>query len=104
MQEFAVRMHQQGSPKLARDYQPATIDLAALPVRIEKWRVAGKIKYRVLGILWGGREPARRLEIRFNPEENYVPVDSLNQSKNDPWTIWSHAWRPAAPGSYLIRL
>ena len=104
MQEFAVRTHQQGSPRLARDYQPATIDLAALPVRIEKWRVAGKIKYRVLGILWGGREPARRLEIRFNPEENYVPVDSLNQSKNDPWTIWSHAWRPAAPGSYLIRL
>lgn len=104
MQEFAVRTHQQGSLKLARDYQAATIDLAATPVRIEKRRVAAKIKYRVVGILWGGREPARRLEIRFNPQENYVPVDSFNQTTNDPWTFWSHTWTPAAPGSYLIRL
>ena len=104
MQEFAVRTHQQGSPKLARDYQPAMIDLAAMPVRIEKWRVAGKIKYHLIGILWGGSEPAQRLEIRFNPEEDYVPVDNLPQTKNAPWTLWSHAWTPAAPGSYLVRL
>ena len=104
MQEFAFRTHQQGSPRLARDYQPATIDLAAMPVRIEKWRVAGDIKYRVVGIVWGGSEPARRLEIRFNPEETYAPVETLDQRTNDPWTLWSHLWSPAALGSYLIRL
>lgn len=103
MLEFALRTHQQGSLKLARDYQAATIDLAAMPVRVEQWRVEGKIKYRVLGILWGGSKPARRLEIRFNPEEDYVPVD-LNQTTIDPWTLWSYPWTPAAPGSYLIRL
>jgi DMSO/TMAO reductase YedYZ molybdopterin-dependent catalytic subunit len=104
MREFAVRTHQQGSPKLARDYQAAEIDMAAMPVRIEKWRIAGKNKYRVIGIVWGGREPARRLEIRFNPEEEYVPVDNFQQGTNASWSFWSHAWTAAAPGSYLIRL
>ena len=37
MREFAQRTHQTGFPKLARDFQPATIDLAAMPVRVEKW-------------------------------------------------------------------
>ena len=104
MQEFALRTHQQGSPKLARDYQPAVIDPAAMPVRIEKWRVAGKISYRVIGILWGGSDPAKHLEIRFNPEENYVPVQSLRVTTNAPWTVWSHSWTPQQRGSYLIRL
>jgi DMSO/TMAO reductase YedYZ molybdopterin-dependent catalytic subunit len=104
MQEFAMRTHQQGSPKLAAEYAPATIDAAAMPVRVEKWSVSGKIKYRVVGILWGGNQHVQRLEIRFNPEEDYVPVDILSQNKNNPWTVWTHAWNPAAPGSYLIRL
>jgi DMSO/TMAO reductase YedYZ molybdopterin-dependent catalytic subunit len=69
MAEYAVRTHQPGSPKLAREYQPAVIDPAALPVRVEKWRVGGRVKYRVAGILWGGTVAVKRLEIRFNPEE-----------------------------------
>lgn len=104
MQEFALRTHQQGSPKLARDYQPAVIDPAAMPVRIEKWRAAGQISYRVVGILWGGSGPAKRLEIRFNPEENYVPVQSLRVTSDAPWMVWSHTWTPSQRGSYLIRL
>lgn len=104
MREFAQRTHQQGSPTLARDYQPATIDAAAMPVRIEKWRVAGKVKYRVIGILWGGSVSVQRLEIRFNPEENYVPVDLLHRVNNDSWTFWTHTWTPTKPGGYLIRL
>jgi DMSO/TMAO reductase YedYZ molybdopterin-dependent catalytic subunit len=104
MQEFALRTHQQGSPGLARDYQPAEIDLAAMPVRIEKWRVARKIQYRVIGIVWGGSQPVRQLDIRFNPEENYVPVQNLHSTTNDPWTFWTHTWSPDSPGSYLIRL
>ncbi len=61
MQEFAARTHQQGVPKLARDYRPATIDQAAMPIRVEKWLVRGKIKYRVLGILWGGSQLVRTI-------------------------------------------
>ena len=104
MVEFAVRTHQQGSPKLSRDFQPAVIDQAALPIRVEKILVGGRIKYRVTGIVWGGTVPVKRLEIRFNPDEEYVPVDSLRQTANDPWSFWSHAWSPRSRGSYLIRL
>lgn len=104
MQEFAFRTMQQGSPKLARDYQPPAIDQAAIATRVEKWRVGGRIKYRVAGILWGGTKPVKRLEIRFNPEQEYVRVDEVHQSSNDPWSFWSHSWSPAARGTYLLRL
>jgi DMSO/TMAO reductase YedYZ molybdopterin-dependent catalytic subunit len=108
MQEFAFRTMQRGSPKLARDYQPPAIDQAAMATRVEKWRVDERIKYRVAGILWGGTLPVKRLEIRFNPEQDYVPVDEFdrreNSNKNDPWSFWSHSWTPASPGIYLLRL
>jgi len=104
MQEYAARTHQHGLPALAREYQPAMIDAAAMPVRIEKWVVEGKIKYRVVGIAWGGTAPNKNLMIRFNPEEEYVPVDSFVQTKNDPWTFWTHKWSPKEPGTYSIRL
>ena len=104
MQEYAARTHQNGVPALARDYEPAVIDQAAMPVRVEKWLVEGKIKYRVVGILWGGTQPVKALQIRFNPEEDYVPVDHFHQGANDPWSFWTHVWSPKSPGTYSIRL
>ena len=104
MQEFAARTHQQGVPKLAKDYGPAAIDQAAMPIRVEKWLVNGKIRYRVIGILWGGSRPIKVLEIRFNPEEDYVRVDKFSQTTNDLWSFWSHAWTPKTTGTYMIRL
>jgi DMSO/TMAO reductase YedYZ molybdopterin-dependent catalytic subunit len=104
MQEYAGRTHQRGLPARARDFQPAIIDPAAMPVRIEKWLVEEKIKYRVVGIAWGGTAPVKSLMIRFNPEEDYVQVDRFEQSKNDPWTLWTHAWSPNEPGRYSLRL
>jgi DMSO/TMAO reductase YedYZ molybdopterin-dependent catalytic subunit len=104
MHEFAARTHQQGVPKLVKNYNPATIDQAAMPIRVEKWLVNRKLKYRVVGILWGGSRPVKVLEIRFNPEGDYVRVDKFSQTTNDPWSFWSHAWEPQTPGAYLIRL
>jgi DMSO/TMAO reductase YedYZ molybdopterin-dependent catalytic subunit len=105
MQEFASRTHQHGVPALARDYAPATIDQAAMPVRIEKWRVAGEIVYRIVGIMWGGSRVTDKLSIRFARGRRYLPVDVCpRQSTNRTWTIWSHAWRPAGAGSYAIAL
>jgi len=104
MREYAGRTHQRGLPSLARDFQPATIDPAAMPIRVEKWLVEGKNKYRVVGIAWGGTSPIKTIVIRFNPEEEYAPVDSFAQTKNDPWTFWTHAWSPKEPGTYSIRL
>ncbi|MHB8500631.1 MAG: molybdopterin-dependent oxidoreductase [Candidatus Acidiferrales bacterium] len=104
MQEYAARTHQNGLPALAQDFQPATIDQAAMPIRVEKWLVEGKIIYRVVGIAWGGTTPVKTLTIRFNPEEEYVPVSNFTQTKNDPWTFWTHTWSPREPGTYSIRL
>ena len=104
MREYATRTAQKGLPEMAKDYQAAVIEQAALPIRIEKWSVAGKIQYRVVGIAWGGTQPVKVLQIRFNPEEDYVPLDNFHQLKNDPWTLWTHDWSPKAPGTYAIRL
>jgi DMSO/TMAO reductase YedYZ molybdopterin-dependent catalytic subunit len=104
MQEYASRTMQKGMPQLAKDYQAATVDHAAMPIRVEKWSVGGKIKYRVAGILWGGASPVSGLEIRFNPEEDYVAVTNFQQSANDSWSFWTHAWQPKQTGTHMIRL
>ncbi len=104
MQEYAARTMQSGVPQLAREYKPAIIEHAAMPIRIEKWAAEGKISYRVVGILWGGATPARKLQIRFNPEEEYVDVEKFQQTANDSWSIWTHTWMPKQPGTYMIRL
>ena len=104
MREYAARTLQKGVPQLAKDFAPASIEQAAMPIRIEKWTVPGKIHYRVVGIAWGGSRPVEVLQIRFNPDEDYVAVDSFHQVRNDPWTFWTHNWSPKAPGRYFIHL
>jgi DMSO/TMAO reductase YedYZ molybdopterin-dependent catalytic subunit len=104
MQEFAARTMQQGMPELAKHYRPAVIEQAAMPVRVEKWLVDGKITYRVHGIAWGGSRPVSGLEIRFNEAEDFIPVADFTQTSNDPWSFWMHPWTPKGPGTYSIQL
>jgi DMSO/TMAO reductase YedYZ molybdopterin-dependent catalytic subunit len=104
MQEYAARTMQNGVPQVAREYKPAMIEQAAMPIRIEKWAIDEKIRYRVVGIAWGGSAPVKKLQIRFNPEEEYVDVSDFQQTANDPWSFWTHAWAPKQPGTYMIRL
>jgi DMSO/TMAO reductase YedYZ molybdopterin-dependent catalytic subunit len=105
MREFAARTHQDGVPALARDFQPATIELAAAPIRVEQWAVDGGIVYRVVGIRWGGSTTAGTLTIRFRHTEPFVPVeDSPAPPSVTTWSLWSHTWRPAQPGRYQIAL
>jgi DMSO/TMAO reductase YedYZ molybdopterin-dependent catalytic subunit len=104
MQEFAWRTHQNGTPALARDYIPATMDQAAMPIRVEKWNVDGAIVYRIVGILWGGYELTDELEVRFGGGA-YEPVDVCPKQKtNASWTLWAHSFRPPGPGVYPIEL
>jgi len=104
MREYAVRTLQNGVPQLAKDFRPPTIDPAAMPIRIEKWLVNSKLQYRVIGLAWGGSEPIRTLSIRFNSNEDFMPVPGLKQVKNDPWSLWSYPWFPKQPGTYAIQL
>jgi DMSO/TMAO reductase YedYZ molybdopterin-dependent catalytic subunit len=104
MKEFASRTFQDGIPNRARDFKPAVIDVSAMPVRVEAWRVGGKRVYRVVGILWGGDKPVNTLMIRFNPDMSYVDVKDHPHISNGTWRIWSYVWHPCETGRYTIRL
>jgi len=109
MLEFSLRTHQQGVPRLARDYEPPVIDLAAMPIRVERWLVprqgGDRIVYRVVGIRWGGRAAKVPLTIRFRSSERFVPVSDCPPADNPTtWSLWSHQWTPEAPGRYQIAL
>jgi DMSO/TMAO reductase YedYZ molybdopterin-dependent catalytic subunit len=104
MLEFAKRTMQVGSPTLARDFQPAEIDVAAMPVRVEKWRVAGAIRYRVVGIEWGGAALPPSLEINFGSAE-WLAVDRrTGVADSSTWRLWEHQFAPSTPGVYPITL
>jgi DMSO/TMAO reductase YedYZ molybdopterin-dependent catalytic subunit len=102
MREYAGRTLQRGLPSLARDYQPATIGSAAMPVRIEKWRIDGTIRYHIAGIRWGPGSIGK-CEIRFGPEEQFTQVDRV-EGVGDTWSFWSHEWIPRRTGEFTIRL
>ncbi len=132
MQEFAARTHQPfdpsrasgsprtgsrgdsltgtgllgaGAPLRARDFVPAVIDTAAMPVRVEKWLIGGRLAYRITGIIWGGSTPTNALSIRFKSNQSWVPVDDCPLPASTlSWSLWSHVWRPDAPGRYQIVL
>jgi DMSO/TMAO reductase YedYZ molybdopterin-dependent catalytic subunit len=105
MREFAVRTHQDGVPAFAREFAPATIELAAMPIRVEKWSVDGRTRYRVIGVRWGGTSRTPALTIRFRHTEAFVPVeDSASPASTTTWALWSHTWRPARAGRYQIAL
>ena len=115
MQEFARRTHQPldapafqrslaaRTPPPARDFIPAVIDTAAMPVRVEKWLAGGRLAYRLTGIIWGGSKPTNALAIRFKAGGPWVPVDDCAMPASTlTWSLWTHEWRPEAPGRYQI--
>jgi DMSO/TMAO reductase YedYZ molybdopterin-dependent catalytic subunit len=105
MIEFSLRTHQRVVPKLARDYEPPAIDLAAMPVRVEKRRVEGRLEYRVVGIVWGGEKPVDRLMIRFRAGDTPQPFSICPPPRSHrAWSLWEYRWRPTAPGLYSIAL
>ena len=101
-----TRLAAQPRPPLARDFSPAVIDTAAMPVRVEKWVTDGRVFYRVIGIIWGGSKPTNALSIRFRRDLPWVRVDDcpLPDVDADTWSLWTHTWRPEAPGRYQIVL
>jgi DMSO/TMAO reductase YedYZ molybdopterin-dependent catalytic subunit len=107
MREFAARTHQQGVPPRAADYQPATIDLAAMPIRVERWRLPDRTLFNIVGIVWGGGRRRPPLLIRTTPREPFVPVNgcATTPAASDlPWAIWTHVWQPPGEGIYQIVL
>jgi DMSO/TMAO reductase YedYZ molybdopterin-dependent catalytic subunit len=105
MREFASRTHQLGVPALARDYLPASMDQAAMPVRIEKWRDADQaIAYRVLGVMWGGSAPTDALVFEDGRGPGEAVAVCPPQTQNQLWTVWQHLWRPTSTGRYALTM
>jgi DMSO/TMAO reductase YedYZ molybdopterin-dependent catalytic subunit len=103
MLEFARRTLQDGEPKKARDWAPAVIDQAAMPVRVERWRVGDRERYKVTGILWGGGEPTDALEVRFGADDAWRRAEVCPSMRtNETWTLWTAIWDPPGPGTYEI--
>ncbi len=119
MQEFASRTFQPlhlneadpkppgMGPEKARDYRPAMIDQVALPVRVEAWRLDGKVAYRVVGITWGGTKRTDKLLIRFvhgnAPRFEAVQICQTKTS-NPEYGVWCHRWQPKRRGGYWIEM
>jgi DMSO/TMAO reductase YedYZ molybdopterin-dependent catalytic subunit len=104
MREYAGRTHQETIHELAADYAPATIDLAALPIRLEQWDVKGEPIYRVVGVIWGGDSTTDDLVIRFHDDSQFTPVQSYSHETNRTWCLFSHTWKPSRPGDYRIEM
>ena len=105
MVEFANRTHQTAPHKLARDFAPADIQTAAMPVRVEQRKGPNGIDYRIVGILWGGTKPVDRLAIRFGKDQAATPFSVCPAPKTHVmWSLWEYRWKPAAPGTYDISL
>ncbi len=104
MREYANRTHQDGTPELAAAYGPANMDLAAMPVRVERQRADNRVRYLVTGIAWGGERRADELMIRFNDDEPYLPVEDFAHRTTATWNLWTHWWDPPGPGRYAIQL
>lgn len=103
MQEFAARTHQPAGARLANAFAPATIDVAAMPIRVEQWEVDRRPLYRVVGIVWGGPRPADALQIRFRTDEAWVDVSDYDPPKTTAtWSLWEHLWRPAEARRYHL--
>lgn len=107
MREFASRTGQVGVPVLARDFKPAVIQFAAMPILVEKWLYKRKPIYRIRGISWGAeKEHEKKLLIscalqtpKFEPVQN-AQLDRLGSC----WSNWSHVWQPTTKGVYKIQL
>ncbi len=105
MKEFAGRTHQSRRHDLAADYAPPVIEAAATPVRVEKWRAPAGVEYRIVGIVWGGSEPAARLAIRFGANDWWKPFAVCPAPQTHlVWSLWDYRWKPPAVGMYEIAL
>ena len=105
MLEFAARTHQPRDAVLAREFVPAVIDIAAVPIRVEQWDTGGRRLYRIVGIVWGGTTFANALQIRFRTADEWIDVDDCPPRPTAAtWGLWSHTWSPPEAGRYHIVL
>lgn len=103
MREYSSRTHQKGSPRRAKDFRPAEMDTAAVPIRVEEWKEDDKTIFKVIGIVWGGDKPVSGLDIYIG-DDPAVPVSHFAQKSHETWSLWTHEWTPSRDGRFDIWL
>ena len=103
MQEFAARTHQLKVHRLAIDYLPAEIDLAAMPVRVEQWKKENNTTLRIIGIKWGIGQEKEPVELHIQPIGQVHRIED-NLAANAGWTLWQFDWEPPGPGQFELQL
>lgn len=108
MLEFATRTHQSGRPELARDYLPATLDFAAMPIAVDGPDSGGG--FRIHGIAWGDPDGVETLEIRCASAEPsaeggaWFRVEDFIVPARSSWSLWRHRFQPRQQGEVEIAL
>jgi DMSO/TMAO reductase YedYZ molybdopterin-dependent catalytic subunit len=103
MREYARRTQQKGTPRRAKDFRPAEMDTAAIPIRVEEWKEGKETVFKVIGLVWGGDKVVSGLDIHIG-DEPVVPVSSFAQKTHTTWSLWSHEWKPTREGRFDIWL
>jgi len=88
-----------------KEYTAPEIQVAAVPVRVEKRQTPSGIAYRIVGIVWRGRQRVERLAIRFGVDGPWTPFPVCGASgPAGTWSLWEFWWRPELRGTYSIFL
>ena len=104
MKEFASRTHQHVAFDLAREYSAPFVEAAAVCVRAENVRIDGKIRLRLVGIVWGGTKPAELLRLFLDEAPGEPLFVKTRASSASTWGLWEHTFPPLAPGLHRVRL
>jgi DMSO/TMAO reductase YedYZ molybdopterin-dependent catalytic subunit len=102
MLEFAARTHQEGEPALARDYAPATLELAATVSRVEEWELEGERILRVVGLVWGGTGEPYELHLWMDGLD-LGPVELCPRPDAGTWGLWQAVLPKDAEGTVTLR-
>lgn len=87
------------------EYQAPVIDVAATPIRVERWRIGRRLEHRIVGLVWGGSAPVKTLQIRCGVREPWRDVQLCAPANGHrAWSLWSARWLPDGPGTYNISL
>jgi hypothetical protein len=101
---YAGRTHQNGSPRWAKDFLPAKIEHAAMPVRVREIARGRTVALSGGGLLWGGSATVTKLGFDSIQKRTTFQWSRLRVPQTTPWTVWSHSWAPRERGRYTIRL
>ena len=110
MIEFSGRTHQDGEPELARDFAPAEIDFAAMPILVEGPDPRGS--FAVTGVAWGNPAGVSSLLVGIgdvarqdDPDSvSWRAVDEFEPPEPSSWSLWQHRFTPPRPSEYEITL